>query len=442
MTENTDADRETSGEPDEAAAPDDPMLDAEKVIAAFGGVRPMASRLGIAATTIQGWKSRGNIPDNRQQSVREAAEADGIDLAGLQQDAASADETPPDEEQSGEAAPTIVPASAPVAERPQSASGGPAWAALIIAVIVGIAVLTQPQWSPFLYGSPQAEVPEALVGRITALESRPKVPDLTQRVAAAERGLNDLQTRDPGTPGPDLTPQLRDLATRVDALTQALDKARLDGRVADDSRAADVSALQSAVEALSAKLDQAVVDTAQTSARKSSVIVAVGALEVALGDGLPYGHALDSVERLAETDDAAFAKSLATLKAHAAGGVPTRSQLASRLDQLIAARGKPLWKADTDSWTDRVLRKVDAVIAVRRIDDGAGPVDRLRRARKALGANDLKGAAGALKDAAGAGGDWARDAQRRIDADQALSTLRLWALKALEAPANEKSSAQ
>lgn len=442
MTEKTDADREAPGETDEVAAPDDPMLDAEKVIAAFGGVRPMASRLGMAATTIQGWKSRGNIPDNRQQSVREAAEADGIDLAGLQQDAAIVDDALPEEEPTAEEAPTIVPTSVPAAERSQSASSGAAWVALIIAVIVGIALLTQPQWSPFLHGAPQAEIPGALVDRIARLEGRPKVPDLTQRVAAAERGLNDLQARDPGTPGPDLTPQLRALATRVDALTQALDRARLDGRAADDGRAAELSELQSAVEALSAKLDQAVVDTAQTSARKSSVIVAVGALEVALGDGLPYGHALASVERLAETDDAAFAKSLATLKAQAADGIPTRSQLASRLDQLIAARGKPLWKADTDSWTDRVLRKVDAVIAVRRIDDGAGPVDTLRRARKALAANDLKGAAGALKGAAGAGGDWARDAQRRIDADQALSTLRLWALKALEAPANEKSSAQ
>ena len=57
--------------------------DASAVIDAFGGVRPMASRLGVAATTIQGWKSRGNIPEGRRQAVQDVAAAAGIDLSGL-----------------------------------------------------------------------------------------------------------------------------------------------------------------------------------------------------------------------------------------------------------------------------------------------------------------------------------------------------------------------
>ena len=47
-----------------------------------------------------------------------------------------------------------------------------------------------------------------------------------------------------------------------------------------------------------------------------------------------------------------------------------------------------------------------------------------------------------MEGAAGAAGNWARDARRRIAADQAFSKLRLWAIKALDAPAKASSTAQ
>lgn len=432
MTENTDADRE-----EEADEAEDLLRDAENIVAAFGGVRPMASRLGIAATTIQGWKSRGNIPENRRQAVLDAAEADGIDLSGFPQDESMPDTTPISNE-----SPDVEIAEAVAANTPRQVSNGIAWLALIVAIAVGAGLLTQPQWTHFIHGSGPDTVPDALVDRVVALERRPAVPNLTDRVAATERALGDLKARKPVSPGTDLTPELRALTTRVEALAQALETVRLEGRTALDGRVTDLTELRAAVEVLSLKIKQTVVDTAQTNARKSSVLVAVGALEVALGDGLPYGHALDAIQQLAESSDAVYSESVKILKSDAATGIPTRSQLLSRLDALIAARGKPLWKAETDSWPDRVLRKVDAVISIRRIDDSAARADGLHRARKALATNDLKGAAGELGGATGEPGIWARDALRRIAADQAFSKLRLWAIKALDAPATAKPSAQ
>ncbi len=62
----------------------DPILDdAARVIEAFGGIRPMAKKLGVAATTIQGWKERNAIPVQRLDQVREAARLEGIDLFAL-----------------------------------------------------------------------------------------------------------------------------------------------------------------------------------------------------------------------------------------------------------------------------------------------------------------------------------------------------------------------
>lgn len=54
--------------------------EAERIIAAFGGIRPMAKALGIAVTTVQGWKERGAIPLKRMSEIRESAARAGIDL--------------------------------------------------------------------------------------------------------------------------------------------------------------------------------------------------------------------------------------------------------------------------------------------------------------------------------------------------------------------------
>ena len=53
---------------------------AEDVIERFGGIRPMAKKIDVAVTTIQGWKKRGVIPANRREMIIEAAEVHGVEL--------------------------------------------------------------------------------------------------------------------------------------------------------------------------------------------------------------------------------------------------------------------------------------------------------------------------------------------------------------------------
>ncbi|MCY3828484.1 MAG: hypothetical protein OXF89_05065 [Rhodospirillaceae bacterium] len=55
--------------------------DAARIIEAFGGIRPMAKKLGLAVTTVQGWKERNAIPIRRLDEIRAAAVREGIDLA-------------------------------------------------------------------------------------------------------------------------------------------------------------------------------------------------------------------------------------------------------------------------------------------------------------------------------------------------------------------------
>lgn len=59
------------------------LENAEAIIERFGGIRPMASKMDIPVTTVQGWKKRNVIPENRREDVLHAARMNNIDLSDL-----------------------------------------------------------------------------------------------------------------------------------------------------------------------------------------------------------------------------------------------------------------------------------------------------------------------------------------------------------------------
>lgn len=101
---------------------------AHQVVAAFGGIRPMANKLGLAVSTVQGWKQRNAIPASRHPAIMTAARDSGIAL----DEATLAASDHPD----GEPAPAasrktkskakanqrIKPAAVPTPERPEDAA--------------------------------------------------------------------------------------------------------------------------------------------------------------------------------------------------------------------------------------------------------------------------------------------------------------------------------
>lgn len=56
---------------------------AEKIIERFGGIRPMAAKMGVPVTTVQGWKKRDAIPDNRIDEILTVARSHNIDLSDV-----------------------------------------------------------------------------------------------------------------------------------------------------------------------------------------------------------------------------------------------------------------------------------------------------------------------------------------------------------------------
>ena len=46
-------------------------MQVEQIISKLGGIRPTASKLGVAVSTVQGWKERNHIPVGRRQSIED-----------------------------------------------------------------------------------------------------------------------------------------------------------------------------------------------------------------------------------------------------------------------------------------------------------------------------------------------------------------------------------
>ncbi len=61
------------------------LKNASMIIERFGGIRPMAAKVGAPVTTVQGWKKRDVIPGSRRDDVLKAANENSIDLSDLLQ---------------------------------------------------------------------------------------------------------------------------------------------------------------------------------------------------------------------------------------------------------------------------------------------------------------------------------------------------------------------
>lgn len=69
------------------------IQNAEAVIERFGGIRPMASKINVPVTTIQGWKKRNVIPGTRREEIEAAASDLNIDISDLMAGVVSAPAT-------------------------------------------------------------------------------------------------------------------------------------------------------------------------------------------------------------------------------------------------------------------------------------------------------------------------------------------------------------
>lgn len=195
--------------------------DGAAVIEAFGGIRPMAGALGVAVSTIQGWKARNQIPDNRWEAVLNAAleaevslmkssdKEETIILPGSTGEDATLEEALKEPEQ-GSKTPTQdedQKSEAPnsdkhKSDRPKSEnsvqvgkSGGSSFgiAACLLALIAIAAIATRGYWGPIVDPLMVAHL-SAYFGPIPADEAQQRETDaLTARLTELSNALQSVE---------------------------------------------------------------------------------------------------------------------------------------------------------------------------------------------------------------------------------------------------------
>ncbi|MEP4378260.1 MAG: mitofilin family membrane protein [Alphaproteobacteria bacterium] len=407
---------------------DDTDQPAGAIIDAFGGIRPMAARLDIPVSTVQGWKQRDSIPAGRMQAVRDAAEADGIALESVAGDAAPMSESVVVE-------PTVIDATGPETSheagdqyetgaenrRPESdlRSITPSRASnvAVFALLVSLGVGGWLGWTtvgPGAAGGDNARL-SALEGRVARLADGPgegasgiDVTALTRDVAALRAQLADLSA-------PDLESGLAPLQAEIDSLRDALVAQAADGgaggtrgaAMLDSSLLARLDAIeveiQNATQLASTNMQamaggllefdtrlKALADSQTESAaglgtriaaleagrsadeveisRASILALAAGQLRTALERGAPFAGPLELVETVS-ADDPKLDAALTTLRGMSGTGVATGSALelsfARLVPDLLAADRAATAGADGDL-VQRLTGRLNDIISVRR----------------------------------------------------------------------------
>lgn len=423
--------------------------DTAAVIDAFGGIRPMAHKLDVPVSTVQGWKQRNAIPENRVADIEAAAAAHGVDLS----DIAAPDEV---EMAAADAASAATEETSPVVAPPSQAGSeerrGSDRGAFIIAVIALIIALGAGGW--LVLGETQRVAPgtetERLTDRLAALEAAAQdgpgerlERQFSADIAGLRADIDRLADAQSQLSAP--TAETEALTARLQAVEAELDRVQTEV-VRDVQSATDaLSATQDEIEQLRQQLAAAGESRStddQTIARAVAFAFAAGRLRRAMDAGAPYEGVLSELRALAG-DDAAVGALLERLSAAADAGVPTHDALAV---QFPAVAREVVASAASDAasdWTERILQRVRNTVSVRRTGadvPGDAAEARVARAEAKLRGGDLAGAVGELDElegaAAAAAADWLAGARARLDAGAAADELEAVAGTRLLAASN------
>jgi len=439
----------------------------EGIIERFGGIRPMAGKLDMPVTTVQGWKKRGIIPQSRHADILSVAvrEAIAVTAAELAEADPGTARSPEARTADGGSESPRVQTSVPVVS-PAPPPVGRSWtgaAALGISLAVLVAVFGGgvAGWLYYL---------EPLRARIAALESRTSGLDsLEQRISKLEGGAIQPATRAGGpgdqtaaaTGGTDrdrlaaVEQQIAELKASV-ANTGQLAKTLSDLGVAAGGREllaqsirdiqsssaatqGEVERLNTQVTGFGQRLDQ--VDSVLSEHRRQTlkaeaVVLAVGQLRAALRGSRPFSKDLTAVRALVDSGDTEMLALLDQIQPYSDDGVPTIGDLNQDFDRLAPDIVRSAVVGDGQSWWRQALYHLESAISIRRVGpnapgDGADAI--VARAEARLQEEDLPGAVTALRTLSGNPAEmaspWIHDAVKRIAVDSAESDMTRLAIE-------------
>jgi uroporphyrinogen-III synthase len=458
------------------AAPEGP---AQEIISLFGGIRPMANKLGVAVSTVQGWRERDSIPSARHEQIAAAADSHNIALDrarladsdrhpdspdGGHEDAQDdrdqddgsrhapedgdapksenlwgATDTAEKEEESSNVPP-------PMPAMSGDARGGRPWlSAFLIAAAIfiagaGAAVLTREAWAP-IFGARDTRV-EDIQARLDLLESGAAAARDTQAAIAKLRAdldakLGELNARldDSGAaPQAEVAAQrqqIESLRQQLDAVTARLDTVGELAAASGDSE--QLAAALAKIEGRNAELAQEVqaLRTELTSlaqseraapASQSAIALAVLQMRDALRGAEPFAPALQAVDaQLSGRGDAAaqdLRAALEPLRGFADTGAPSLDSLQAEFPALARRVIAQSHGGEGEDLLSNVLRRLSSLVSVRPV----GPVEGdsveaiVARAESHLNGGDLRAALETLDALSGPAAEAAAEWRARAEA--------------------------
>ena len=440
-------------------------LDAVHVIERFGGIRPMASKIDVAVTTVQGWKNRGVIPESRRDAIETAAAKHGVDLDTDAQEPSPGADDPIDSpdanltETETETSPSSTETSAASSSQTRS-GGGLAWVA-IVASLAALTLASHPYWGPQLGvqlpltppNQPTA-APTPIPTTLPDTEARTQIKQLTSRIGQLEKALHDAADKSTSTPSPALLTRLNAMEAKLDAQPETTEssigasfqaaisamEARVDAAEktllsSSEERAQLKNALATATEnttkratELAARFDAIKVTQGVVAGANAATLgLSINGLDAALAIDKNFALALSTTKAALKdaiiSPDAAAALNaiVASLEPIAATGAPSLATLTRQFDALAPTLARRESVGEKSDWVERSLDKLYDVVAWRRID---GPVE---RAAQALASRDLPAAVTILStdpttETLATG--WINDARKRIATDTARNALK------------------
>lgn len=414
----------------------------ERIIETFGGIRPMAAKLDVPVTTVQGWKKRNAIPRARHADILVAATKHGLsvdpDLLAATDPNGSAIETPDPLE--AEIAAVADPVATPTRGRSGASTVAIGAAAVaVIAALVSVAgpLVTKP--APTSAGSDVAARLAALEAkpdpapRIAALEARPAGgadASLADRLAQLESQVSQVRAQ---------TGDLNKIAARLNEMQVATQGREILLQTITDVQASLVS-LQGLVRQAQQQLSQQTgrIDTVEATLndrrtadlRNEAVVLAVGQLRAQTQTARPFDKQIAALRSMAGAD-VELLQLLDRIQDGAENGVPTREELRAELTRQAPELVRSAKVGDGNDWWNQAMYRVSQVISIRRVGadaKGDGVNAAVARAEAMAEADDLQGAVQALKPLTGLPADvvrpWLRAAERRLNLDDAGEELQ------------------
>lgn len=460
------------------------------IVAAFGGIRPMAAKLGVPVSTVQGWKQRDTIPAGRMSEIRQVAAENDITLPVSQGTADKPDNGTVIEEtaivlpdgsegndaepgpgtgasaKSGNGADTVKTEPAAVAT---SAGGGKSSAIAVLALLVALGSAGWLWWStegPGAAANDNARI-SALEGRIARLAENAGDPGKADREALSAQ-LESLRNEIASLSVPDVDAALEPVQNELEQLRAQIEAIEITSSTtlepAFADRLSDIEAslgvvteniaangaaradVVADIENRIATLDERFSGLQQQGARQEEAAIDAIALTLAASQlrrdierGQPYRDALTTLEGVS-SGDGELDTVVSRLARDADTGVASLEELVFSFDDT-AIRILDNAPADAENTIiDQILDRARRVVRVRRVGTDLPPesVDgRIARAEFRLREGDVAGAVSVLEEfeggAAEAAQSWVMRAKAYVEAGDALESVETMALARLRA---------